>query len=61
MDKAGISMQVLSLTLPNCESYPKDVGIRLAKINNDYISRLIHDHPNRFAGQGALTLQDVEE
>jgi predicted TIM-barrel fold metal-dependent hydrolase len=60
MNKAGVDVQVLSPTVPNCESFPKDLGIKLARINNDYISRLVREHPDRFVGLGSLSLQDTD-
>ncbi len=60
MDQNGIETQVVSPSAPNCEIFPKEMGIRLAKINNDYITKLAADHPGRIIAFGSIPLQDVE-
>lgn len=60
MDKAGIEIQIISPAAPNCESFPSGLGIKLSKINNDYISELATRHPDRFVGLGSLPMQDIQ-
>lgn len=59
MDKAGIDIQVLSLTVPGLQV---DVNAGLACENarfaNDYLAGVIAQHPDRFRGFAALPLQD---
>jgi 2,3-dihydroxybenzoate decarboxylase len=59
MDDAGIDIQVLSLTVPGMQV---DVDAELAGDNarfaNDYLAKVIGEHPDRFTGFAALPLQD---
>jgi predicted TIM-barrel fold metal-dependent hydrolase len=59
MDENGIDVQVVSPSAPNCEIFPKDMGIRLSKINNDYITKLAAGNPSRIIPFGSIPLQDV--
>jgi predicted TIM-barrel fold metal-dependent hydrolase len=54
MDKAGIDLQVVSLTMPGCEAFPPDVAIPMATDANDRLSAAIKAHPTRLAGFAAL-------
>lgn len=60
MDEEGVDIQAVSPSIPNCEAFPKEMGIRLAKLNNDYIANLVSQYPDRFVGLGSLPLQDTE-
>jgi predicted TIM-barrel fold metal-dependent hydrolase len=59
MDDAGIDIQVLSLTVPGMQV---DVDAERARDNarfaNDYLAKIIGEHPDRFRGFAALPLQD---
>ncbi|WP_068181089.1 amidohydrolase family protein [Mycobacterium sp. UM_CSW] len=59
MDEAGIDMQVLSLTSPGLQV---DIDAERARANarfaNDYLVKVIAQHPDRFRGFAALPLQD---
>ncbi len=61
MDEAGIDMQVLSLVSPGVHVYDAETGSRMAKVMNDRLSKVVKEHPTRFAGLAALTLQKPEE
>jgi len=59
MDKAGIDIQVLSLTVPGLQV---DIDPGLARDNarfaNEYLAKTIGEHPDRFRGFAALPLLD---
>ena len=59
MDDAGIDIQVLSLTVPGLQV---DIDAARARDNarfaNDYLAKVVAEHPDRFRGFAALPLQD---
>jgi 2,3-dihydroxybenzoate decarboxylase len=59
MDAAGIDVQVLSLTVPGLQG---DIGAAAARdaarFANDYLARVVAEHPGRFRGFAALPMQD---
>jgi 2,3-dihydroxybenzoate decarboxylase len=61
MDKYGIEIQVLSLTVPGIQV---DVDPRVAVENavyaNDFLAGVIAEHPTRFRGFAALPMQDPQ-
>lgn len=59
MDAAGLDVQVLSLNSPGiqAERDPAPAVARAAAVN-DLLAEVIAEHPTRFAGFGALPLQD---
>ena len=60
MDKAGISMQLLSLTAPGVENFNTADGIMWAKRTNDELAGAVKKHPDRLAGLAALPFQEPE-
>ncbi len=58
MDKAGVDLQVVSLTMPGCEAFAPDVAIPMATDANDRLSAAIKAHPTRLAGFAALPTAD---
>lgn len=59
MDAAGIDIQVLSLNSPGVQAEPDpSVAVKAACSINDHLAGLVAEHPTRFAGFGALPLQD---
>jgi len=62
MDKARVDMQVLSPS-PIMFYYWTDVetGVTLSRLQNERISEICQEHPNRFVGIGTVPMQDVDE
>ncbi|MBU2499673.1 MAG: amidohydrolase family protein [Proteobacteria bacterium] len=60
MDKAGIDVQVLSLTSPGVEQFDPVLGMNLARKSNDALAETIARHPDRFRGFAALAPKDAK-
>lgn len=62
MDKENIDIQVLS-PIPVTLSYWADdsEGLEMSKYQNDFISSVVRQHPDRFVGLGTVPLQNTEE
>lgn len=59
MDAAGIDVQVLSLTVPGVQVDVDAATARdRARFANDYLARVVAEHPDRFRGFAALPMQD---
>lgn len=58
MDKAGINMQVLSISLPGVEAFDIADGVTWAKKINDRLAGIVKEHPERFTGMAALPIQE---
>jgi 2,3-dihydroxybenzoate decarboxylase len=59
MDDAGIDIQVLSLTVPGLQvDIDAERACKNARFANDYLTRVVAEHPERFRGFAALPLQD---
>lgn len=58
MDRAGITIQVLSLAGPGCELFETSDGVVQVRKANDRLAEVIKKHPNRFLGFAALAPQD---
>ena len=56
MDRAGITMQVLSVISPGAELLEGQAGIDLAREANDRLADLIAGHPDRFGGLALLPM-----
>ena len=57
MDRAGVDMQVLSLTVPGVHSEEPERGIELARLTNDGLAAVCRDHPDRFRALATLPTQ----
>ena len=61
MDRAGIDMQVLSLSTPGCEQFNIAKGTELSRKTNEALSKVVEKYPNRFVGLAALAPQSPEK
>jgi aminocarboxymuconate-semialdehyde decarboxylase len=61
MDRMGIDIQAISPS-PNQYYYWTDseLGLQLARMQNDRVAEIVRAYPTRFVGMGTLPLQDVE-
>lgn len=61
MNKAGIDLDVLTLTTPSVEREKPETGVKLAQLANDGYREIIDRYPERFTALAALPLQAPEE
>jgi predicted TIM-barrel fold metal-dependent hydrolase len=63
MDKAGVATSIVSPTTPqlNFLANDKDTAARIARESNEYVRKLISDHPGRFGMFAMLPLPHVDE
>jgi aminocarboxymuconate-semialdehyde decarboxylase len=59
MDKAGVDMQVLSLSPPMVYFADAALGAHLARLYNDELAATVASRPDRLAGLATVPLQDV--
>jgi uncharacterized protein len=57
MDASGITVQVMSATLPGADLLDGDDGVRFARQVNDRLSEAVRQHPARFAGFAHLPMR----
>ena len=60
MDSYGIDVQMVSLTTPGVELFPKADGVMWAKKINDYLSEACRKYKGRFFALATLPYQDVK-
>jgi len=60
MAKAGIDMQILSLSIPSVDAFPPEEGIAFAQMVNEELSKISKKHPNRFAFFATIPLKAKE-
>jgi predicted TIM-barrel fold metal-dependent hydrolase len=60
MDKAGITVQVLSNSGPGPDLMPGAEGAAIARAMNDHLAAAIAKHPGRLAGFAVLPMQNPE-
>jgi 5-carboxyvanillate decarboxylase len=58
MDRAGIDMQVLSLTAPGVQVFDTETAVAIAASSNDELAEAVRNHPTRYAGLVAVAPQD---
>ncbi len=61
MGRAGVDLQVLSLTTPGVEREEPARGVKLAKIVNDSFADIEGKYPTKFRALATLPLQDAGE
>jgi uncharacterized protein len=60
MDGSGITMQVLSATMPGADLLDGEEGIRFARSTNDRLAEAVQQHPHRFAGVAHLPMRSPD-
>ncbi|MFW6074905.1 MAG: amidohydrolase family protein [Chloroflexota bacterium] len=60
LDRAGVDMQVLSLTVPGVHLEEPEFGVELARATNDAFAEICETHPDRFRAFATLPLQAPE-
>ena len=60
MDAHGFAVQMLSVSDPGVEFVDTDSAPALARDCNDYVARVIADHPTRFGAFAVMSMSDVE-
>ncbi|QYE37116.1 amidohydrolase family protein (plasmid) [Polymorphobacter sp. PAMC 29334] len=60
MDRAGITMQVLSAGGPGADLLSAEEGLRFARDYNDQLRRIADEHPTRFSGFAHLPMAHPE-
>ena len=60
MDRAGVDVQALSLSIPQVYFDDERVAVELARITNDSLADICACHPKRFKGFVVLPLPHVE-
>lgn len=61
MDKAGITMQVLSFYAPGVQVLPAGLAVEMAIEANDRLGEIIRRHPRRFAGMITVAPQEPDK
>jgi predicted TIM-barrel fold metal-dependent hydrolase len=60
MDKAGITLQVLSNSGPGPDLVPGPEGVAISRGMNDHLAAAVRKHPSRFAGFAVLPMRDAD-
>jgi predicted TIM-barrel fold metal-dependent hydrolase len=60
MDRAGVSVAMLSVTTPALNFTSGEPARKLARECNDYAAKLVADHPGRFGSFATVPLVDTE-
>jgi predicted TIM-barrel fold metal-dependent hydrolase len=61
MDRHGIDVQVVSLTIPGADGLESDIALEQAQAANDVIAAAMTRHPGRFVGLASLAPMRAEE
>ena len=59
MDQNAVDMHVLSLTAPGVQSFDNASALRLARLTNERLARIVADQPRRYAALASVPPQDV--
>ena len=60
MGQIGMDMQVLTLSAPSVDIFPIEIGEKLARVVNDEIGEISHQHPDRFMAFATLPFVDPD-
>ncbi len=60
MDRTGVDMQILSLTVPGVHFEAPERGVELARITNDAFGQVVERYPDRLGAFATLPTQDPD-
>jgi predicted TIM-barrel fold metal-dependent hydrolase len=60
MDECGITVQVVSASMPGASELDGEDGIKFARETNEELGRAVRRHPNRLAGFATLPMRTPE-
>jgi aminocarboxymuconate-semialdehyde decarboxylase len=60
MDRAGVDMQVLSVSIPQAYHVDRPTAVALAQAGNDGTAEVCRQYPSRFKGYASLPLPHVD-
>jgi aminocarboxymuconate-semialdehyde decarboxylase len=61
MDRAGIDLEVLSLSAPNVYFEDHALNLDLARMTNDFVAEVSRKYPDRFAGIASVPMLNIED
>lgn len=60
MDRAGVDLQILSLTVPGVHFEASSRGVEMARVTNDAFGEIVQQYPDRLAAFATLPTQEPD-